>query len=193
MTQVLLRIYEFQLYGELREYHAEIVVYGYSHSYSDEGLEESIVQNKDGLEGYTLVSTYNLGHTKLFEYEFEEFYVPEIIRKFAADAYDLYDFNCRVFALYLIHVLRPTRADIGIQILEDLNNMSAQLGNIVHNVYNTVNYFENMQVRVLLISAVILLPLITICHYLIPSEIKEYVMFIMICIIMIQWLNRHRL
>ena len=61
MTKVLLRIYEFELFSGLTEYHSEIIAFNHSYSYSDEGIEVSVVLNKDGLEGYTLKATFDLG------------------------------------------------------------------------------------------------------------------------------------
>ena len=129
MSKVLLRIYEFELLRGLKEYHAEIVVFDKSVSYSDEGIEVSVVTNKDGLEGYDLCATYNLGYADIFEYEFQEFCFPQLETDYTAKNYDLYKHNCRYFSLDVIHLLRPSRAEIGVKVLEELNNMSSIIGN----------------------------------------------------------------
>ena len=90
MSKVLLRIYEFELLRGLKEYHAEIVVFDKSVSYSDEGIEVSVVTNKDGLEGYDLCATYNLGYADIFEYEFQEFCFPQLETDYTAENYNLY-------------------------------------------------------------------------------------------------------
>ena len=130
MTEVKLRIYEFELFDKLREYHAEIEAYSKSYSYSDEGLEESVVLNKDGLEGYTLVSTFQLGYTDLWEYEFD-FFTKYMREDFTSGNYHLFRNNCRHYALNLLKILKPTRGFIGIKILQNLNDMSELLGKFI--------------------------------------------------------------
>ena len=117
MTEVKLRIYEFKLFSKAHEYHAEIQAYSKSYSYSDEGRETSVVLNKDGLEGYVLVATFELGFTDLWEYEFEYFtkYMKEDYR---TENYHLFRHNCRHYAFDLLKVLKPTRGFIGVQILQ---------------------------------------------------------------------------
>ena len=128
MSKVLLRIYEFKLFRGIKEFHAEVVVFDKSISYSDEGIEVSVVTNKDGLEGYELCATYNLGYADIFEYEFQEFCYPQLESDYTAENYRLYTHNCRYFSLDVIHLLRPSKAEIGIKVLEDLNKMSSVLG-----------------------------------------------------------------
>ena len=128
MSKLLLQIYEFELFGSLKEYHAEVVVFDKSISYSDEGIDVSDTTNKDGLEDYELRATFNLGYADMFEYEFQEYCFPKLEKKYKAENYGLYSRNCRFFALDVIKLLQPTKSEVGIQVLEDLNNMSLVLG-----------------------------------------------------------------
>ena len=83
MTFVRLNIYKFYILDLIPEYHAEIIAYGKSFSYSDEGLEISMVMNKHGLDGYQLVKRISLGFSGLSENAFmEEFFLSwwKIIR-----------------------------------------------------------------------------------------------------------------
>ena len=130
MTEIKLRIYEFELFSKVREYHAEIEAYSKSYSYSDEGLEESVVLNKDGLEGYTLISTFELGWSDLFEYEFE-YFTKYLNEDFTAEKYHIFRNNCRHYAFNLLKVLKPTKGYIGVKILQDLNDMSELLGKFI--------------------------------------------------------------
>ena len=66
MSKVLLRIYEFEFFKGIKEYHAEVVAFDKSISYSDEGIEISDILNKDGLEDYELCATFNLGYADIF-------------------------------------------------------------------------------------------------------------------------------
>ena len=131
MTEVKLRIYEFKLFDNVREYHAEIEAYSKSYSYSDEGIEESVVLNKDGLDGYTLISTFELGYTDLLEYEFDLFtrYMRE---DFNSEDYHFFRNNCRHYAFELVKILKPSRMVIGLKILRNLNNMSELIGRTIH-------------------------------------------------------------
>ena len=133
MTEVKLRIYEFQLFSKAREYHAEIEAYSKSYSYSDEGRETSVVLNKDGLEGYVLVATFELGFTDLWEYEFD-FFTKYMKEDYRAENYHLFRHNCRHYALGLLKVLKPTRGFIGVQILQNLNDMSELLGKYIRGI-----------------------------------------------------------
>ena len=128
MTFVTLRIYKFFIFDIIPEYHAEITAYGKSYSYSDEGLEISILRNKHGVDGYELVKTINLGFSGFSETVFMERYFPELIEKYTLDKYRLFTNNCRHYALNLIHVLRPSRPEIGLSTLSGLNTMSEILG-----------------------------------------------------------------
>ena len=130
MTEIKLRIYEFELFNKVREYHAEIEAYSKSYSYCDEGLEESVVLNKDGLEGYTLISTFELGWSDLFEYEFE-YFTKYLNEDFTSEKYHLFRNNCRHYAFNLLKVLKPTKGIIGVKILQDLNNMSELVGKCI--------------------------------------------------------------
>ena len=130
MTEIKLRIYEFELFYKVREYHAEIEAYSKSYSYCDEGLEESVVLNKDGLEGYTLISTFELGWSDLFEYEFE-YFTRYLNEDFTSEKYHLFRNNCRHYAFNILKVLKPTKGYIGVKILKDLNDMSELLGTFI--------------------------------------------------------------
>lgn len=133
MTEVKLRIYEFKLFSKAREYHAEIEAYSKSYSYSDEGRETSVVLNKDGLEGYVLVATFELGFTDLWEYEFD-FFMRYMKEDYRAENYHLFRHNCRHYALDVLKVLKPTRGFIGVQILQSLNDMSELLGKYIRGI-----------------------------------------------------------
>ena len=131
MSKVLLRIYEFEFFKGIKEYHAEVVAFDKSISYSDEGIEISDILNKDGLEDYELCATFNLGYADIFEYEFQEYCFPKLEKEYTAETYGLYSHNCRFFALDVIKLLQPTKAEVGIQVLEELNNMSVKLGKVL--------------------------------------------------------------
>ena len=127
MSKVLLQIYQFEILNGIKEYHAEIVVFGKSISYSDEGIDISDEINKDGMEDYELCATFDLGYADIFEYEFQEYCFPKLENEYTEQNYGLFSHNCRFFALDVIKLLQPTKADVGIQVLEDLNNMSQAL------------------------------------------------------------------
>ena len=127
MTEVKLRIYEFQITRGISEYHAEIIAFDKSLSYSEDGLERSIIQNKDGWDGYTLVGTFNLGFADIYEFEFDEYYAPELEEDFTPEKYHLFSHNCRHYALELLKILKPSQAQNGIKVLENLNSMSESL------------------------------------------------------------------
>ena len=128
MTFVTLRIYKFYILDFVPEYHAEISAYGKSFSYSDEGLEISMVTNKDGLEGYKLVKRITLGFSGLSENMFMERFFPDLVEGFTIDKYRLFTNNCRHFSLQMIHILRPSRPETGLSTLSGLNTMSELLG-----------------------------------------------------------------
>ena len=128
MTFVTLRIYKFYILDFVPEYHAEISAYGKSISYSDEGIEISMTVDKNGLDGYKLVKRITLGFSGLSENVFMERYLPDLVEKFTIDKYKLFSNNCRHFALHMIHVLRPSRPEIGLSVLSGLNTMSELLG-----------------------------------------------------------------
>ena len=130
MTEIKLRIYEFELLNKVREYHAEIEAYSKSYSYSDEGLEQSVVLNKDGLEGYTLIETIELGWSDLFEYEYD-FFTRYMKEDFTSENYHIFQNNCRHYALNLLKILKPTKGYIGVKILQDLNDMSELIGKYI--------------------------------------------------------------
>ena len=192
MTNVQLRIYEFQLFDTLREFHAEIVAFNKSFSYSDEGLEKSVVLNKDGLEGYTLIATYELGYADIYEYEFDEFYVPDIIQEFTAEEYHLFENNCRHYALHLINILKPAKSDIRIKVLQDLNNMSELLGNVMNtliNIMTTINTFTTQ----LVIGLCLIVSFIISCRYLLSERKRDYILISIMFILMLVFINRNRL
>ena len=141
MTEIKLRIYEFKLFEDIKEYHAEIQAYSKSFSYSDEGLEESVVLNKDGLEGYTLVSTYDLGYSDLFEYEFE-LYTKYLNEDFTPEKYHIFQNNCRHYAFNLLKILKPSRGYIGVKILQNLNNMGEIIGMYIREFFLLVIMFS---------------------------------------------------
>ena len=128
MTFVTLKIYKFYILDFVPEYHAEITAYGKSYSYSDEGFEISNTLNKDGLDGYKLVKRIALGFSGLSENAFMERHLPDLVENFTIDKYKLFTNNCRHFALYMIHVLRPSRPELGLSVLSGLNIMSELLG-----------------------------------------------------------------
>ena len=128
MTFVTLRIYKFYILDFVPEFHAEISAYGKSISYSDEGIEISMTVDKNGLDGYKLVKRIALGFSGVSENVFMERYLPDLVENFTIDKYKLFSNNCRHFALHLIHVLRPSRPEIGLSVLSGLNNMSELLG-----------------------------------------------------------------
>ena len=128
MSKVLLQIYEFDFFHGIKEYHAEVVVFDKSISYSDEGIDVSDQTNKDGLDDYKLCATFDLGYADIFEYEFQEYCFPKLEKAYTAENYGLFKHNCRFFALDVIKLLQPTKSVVGIQVLEDLNQMSAYLG-----------------------------------------------------------------
>ena len=141
MTEIKLRIYEFKIFDKVKEFHAEIQAYSKSYSYSDEGPEESLVLNKDGLDGYTLVSTFQLGYSDLFEYEFD-FFIKYLNEDFTPEKYHLFRNNCRHYAFNLIRILKPTRGYIGVKILQDLNDMSEVLGKLIRGFLLVVIIFS---------------------------------------------------
>ena len=114
MTEIKLRIYEFKIFDKVKEFHAEIQAYSKSYSYSDEGPEQSPVLNKDGLDGYKLISTFQLGYSDLFEYEFD-FFIKYLNEDFTSEKYHLFRNNCRHYAFNLIQILKPTRGYIGLR------------------------------------------------------------------------------
>ena len=177
MSKVILQIYEFELFKSFKEYHAEIVVFGKSISYSDEGIDVSDVTNKDGLEGYELCATFNLGYADIFEYEFQEFYFPRLEKEYTDENYNLYTHNCRFFALNVINLLQPSKAEVGIQVLEDLNNMSIELGK-----------YLKMKSVILLLTSIVLFTVFQIFETCvqIPMLLKDIViimLFVMISIV----------
>ena len=131
MTEVKLRIYEFQITRGITEYHAEINAFDKSLSYSEDGLEISMIQNKDGWDGYKLVGTFDLGFADIYEFEFDEYYAPELDDDFTSEKYHLFFHNCRHNALKLLRILKPSQALIGIKVLENLNSMSESLMSIL--------------------------------------------------------------
>ena len=128
MTFVTIRIYRFLIWDIIPEYHAEISAYGKSFSYSDEGLEISTIKNKDNMDGYKLVKTIRLGFSGVSENNFMERYFPELVNEFTIDKYRLFTHNCRHFTLHMIHVLRPSRPELGLTVISGLNTMSELLG-----------------------------------------------------------------
>ena len=130
MTFVTLRIYKFYIFGFIPEYHAEISAYRKAYSYSEDGFEISAVINKDNLEGYKLVKTYYLGFSGLSETNFMARYFPKLVENYTIDKYSVFTNNCRFFALELIKVLRPSRAEDGLTVLSRLNLMSTVIGKI---------------------------------------------------------------
>ena len=128
MTFVTLRIYKFYILDFVPEFHAEISAYGKSISYSDEGIEISMTVDKNGLDGYKLVKRIALGFSGVSENVFMERYLPDLVENFTIDKYKLFTNNCRHFALHMIHVLRPSRPEIGLSVLSGLNTMSELLG-----------------------------------------------------------------
>ena len=128
MTFVTLKIYKFYILDLIPEYHAEITAYKKSYSYSDEGLEISSIINKHGLDGYQLVKRISLGFSGLSENVFMERFFPELVESYTIDKYRLFTNNCRHFSVKMIHVLRPSRPEMGLSVLSGLNTMSALLG-----------------------------------------------------------------
>ena len=128
MTFVTLKIYKFYIFDLVPEYHAEITAYKKSYSYSDEGLEISTITNKNGLDGYQLVKRISLGFSGLSENVFMERFFPELVENYTIDKYKLFTNNCRHFSVKMIHVLRPSRPEMGLSVLSGLNTMSSLLG-----------------------------------------------------------------
>ena len=128
MTFVTLKIYKFYIFDLVPEYHAEITAYKKSYSYSDEGLEISTITNKNGLDGYQLVKRISLGFSGLSENVFMERFFPELVENYTIDKYRLFTNNCRHFSVKMIHVLRPSRPEMGLSVLSGLNTMSSLLG-----------------------------------------------------------------
>ena len=128
MTFVTLKIYKFYIFDLVPEYHAEITAYKKSYSYSDEGLEISSIIKKHGVDGYQLVKRISLGFSELSENVFMERFFPELVENYTIDKYRLFTNNCRHFSVKMIHVLRPSRPEMGLSVLSGLNTMSALLG-----------------------------------------------------------------
>ena len=128
MTFVTLKIYKFYILDLIPEYHAEITAYKKSYSYSDEGLEISTIINKHGVDGYQLVKRISLGFSGLSENVFMERFFPGLVENYTIDKYRLFTNNCRHFSVKMIHVLRPSRPEMGLSVLSGLNTMSALLG-----------------------------------------------------------------
>jgi len=128
MTFVTLKIYKFYILDLIPEYHAEITAYKKSYSYSDEGLEISTIINKHGVDGYQLVKRISLGFSGLSENVFMERFFPELVENYTIDKYRLFTHNCRHFSVKMIHVLRPSRPEMGLSVLSGLNIMSTLLG-----------------------------------------------------------------
>ena len=178
MSKVILQIYEFELFKSFKEYHAEIVAFDKSISYSDEGIDVSDIKNKDGLEGYELCATFNLGYADIFEYEFQEFCFPKLEQEYTDENYNLYTHNCRFFALDVINLLKPSKAEVGIQVLEDLNNMSTILG----------EYLKMESVRkILILTSIVLFTASKIfeTHVQIPMLLKDIIIITLFIIISI--------
>ena len=141
MTFVTLKIYNFKIFGFVNELHTEIIAYGASWSFSQDGIEVSSIVDKDNLDGYKLIKTEKLGFSALSKERFHRQHLPGIVEKFTIDAYDLYSLNCRHFSLELIKALRPSRPERGLYLLGQLNYMSAIIGRIKQLVItNTVRY-----------------------------------------------------
>ena len=158
MTFVTLKIYKFYILDLIPEYHAEITAYGKSYSYSDEGLEISTITNKHGLDGYQLVKRISLGFSGLSENVFMERFFPELVENYTIDKYRLFTNNCRHFSVKMIHVLRPSRPEMGLSVLSGLNTMSALLGKardlIFVNLIRTLatNPMEKIQILITVIE-----------------------------------------
>ena len=130
MTFVTLKIYNFKLIGFINEWHAEIIAYGKSWSFTQNGLDVSDQVNKENIDGYTLVKSIPLGFSALSKEQFNEQYLPDILGKYTVDAYSLIDNNCRHFSLELVKVLGPTRQHRGLYILSQLNFMTYIIGRV---------------------------------------------------------------
>ena len=158
MTFVTLKIYKFYIFDLVPEYHAEITAYGKSYSYSDEGLEISSITDKNGLDGYQLVKRISLGFSGLSENVFMERFFPELVENYTIDKYKLFTNNCRHFSVKMIHVLRPSRPEMGLSVLSGLNTMSALLGKardlIFVNLIRTLatNPMEKIQILITVIE-----------------------------------------
>ena len=157
MTFVTLKIYKFYILDLIPEYHAEITAYKKSYSYSDEGLEISTITNKHGLDGYQLVKRISLGFSGLSENVFMERFFPELVESYTIDKYRLFTNNCRHFSVKMIHVLRPSRPEMGLSVLSGLNTMSALLGKardliFVNMIRLAANPMDKIQILITVIE-----------------------------------------
>ena len=187
MTQVLLRIYEFELFSGLTEYHSEIIAFNQSYSYSDEGIEVSVVLNKDGLEGYTLKATYDLGFSEMYDYEFEEFNFPAIMDDYTAESYNLFHRNCRFFSLEILNILKPSNQTSGTRVLQELNKMSLTIERYVRPLQLIFNPFGRLYITYVMLS------LLHAYYYVINnfhSKSKDYLLIVLFIVLTIHWVSR---
>ena len=87
-----------------------------------------MIMNKHGMDGYQLVKRISLGFSGLSENAFMEEFFPELVENYTIDKYRLFTNNCRHFSVKMIHVLRPSRPEMGLSVLSGLNTMSELLG-----------------------------------------------------------------
>ena len=194
MTFVTLRIYKFYILDFVPEYHAEISAYGKSFSYSDEGLEISMVTNKDGLEGYKLVKRIRLGFSGLSENMFMERFFPDLVEGFTIDKYRLFTNNCRHFSLQMIHILRPSRPETGLSTLSGLNTMSELLGKAKDLIFvNLIRSFAMNPME----KVQFLINMVQQCQKgrIIPSAVlpKDLILILNFLLLIFVWIFRARL
>ena len=194
MTFVTLRIYKFYILDFVPEYHAEISAYGKSFSYSDEGLEISMVTNKDGLEGYKLVKRITLGFSGLSENMFMERFFPDLVEGFTIDKYRLFTNNCRHFSLQMIHILRPSRPETGLSTLSGLNTMSELLGKAKDLIFvNLIRSFAMNPME----KVQFLINMVQQCQKgrIIPSAVlpKDLILILNFMLLIFVWIFRARL
>ena len=194
MTFVTIRIYKFFIFDIIPEYHAEISAYGKSFSYSDEGLEISSLKNKHGIDGYELVKTINLGFTGTSETVFMERFFPELVEKYTVDKYKLFTNNCRHYCLHMIHILRPSRPELGLSTLSGLNTMSELLGKAKDLIFvNVVRSFVTNPTE----KIQFLINLIENCYQgrLFESSllIKDLILILNCVMLVCFWITRARL
>ena len=147
----------------------------------------SVVLNKDGLEGYTLKATYDLGYTEMYHYEFEEFNFPTIMDDYTADSYNLFHKNCRFFSLELLNILKPSDAVIGRRVLTELNKMSLTIERYVSPIKMIFNPIGRLYVTYSILS-LLRAYYCVITH--INSTSKDYFLSVLFIVLAINWVTR---
>ena len=90
------------------------------------------------------------------------------------------------------NILKPAKSDIGIKVLQDLNNMSELLGNVMNtliNIMTTINTFTTQ----LVIGLCLIVSFIISCRYLLSERKRDYILISIMFILVLVFINRNRL